>query len=162
MTSCGNGDNERPAQPKRVYEPVSLGDAEGWAGGKIDFEQVLAAMVRGASGVKLGPGVLRTIIPIVSVGIVALAGVAYALASNPPIALAAFALGLLFLAFVVYRSFDYAEKNPIPAIFGGAEILQLIRDQASARDKSLVEPTEPPVIGSSASAAIEHRVDGDA
>jgi hypothetical protein len=123
------------------------------------LEQVLAAMVRGASGVKLGPGVLRSIIPIVSIGIVALAGVAYSLASNPPIALAAFAFGLLFLAFVVYRSFDYAEKNPIPAIFGGAEILQLFREQAAARDKSIVVQADP-VIGSSTN-AIEHKADGN-
>ncbi len=92
-------------------------------------QELLAAVTRGMAGVKLGPGVLRTIIPIVSVGIVALAVVALALSSSPWVALIAFVVGLVFLAFVVERSFRYAEKNPFPALIGGAELLQLFRDQ---------------------------------
>jgi membrane protein implicated in regulation of membrane protease activity len=68
------------------------------------------------------PSVLRTIIPIVGVGIVATAVATYALAANPPIALGAFAIGLLFLAYVVERSFRYAENNPLPALLGGGEL----------------------------------------
>jgi hypothetical protein len=123
------------------------------------LQDAIAAIMRGMSGVKLGPGVLRTIIPIVSIGLIALAGIVYALASNPLIALIAFLAGLCFIAYAVERSFRYAEKNPLPALLGGSEILQLIRDQGTARDKSVVVEGNP-VPGASVN-AIEHRTDGD-
>ena len=104
--------------------------------------------MRGISGVKLGPGVLRTIVPIISVGLIALAGVVYALASNVWAALFSFIVGIGFLAYAVERAFRYAENNPIPALFGGAELLQLFRDQMAAKDKTIMVESDP-VIGSS-------------
>jgi hypothetical protein len=123
------------------------------------LQEIVAAIMRGAAGVKLGPGVLRTIIPIVGIGVVAIAGVTYALAGNPLIALAAFVIGILFLAYVVERSFRYAENNPLPALLGGGELLQLFRDQRSARDKNVVVEGNP-VVGASAN-AIEDKSGGN-
>jgi len=119
------------------------------------LQNALGAIMRGMSGLKLGPGVLRSIIPIVSVGIVAVAAVGYALSNNPYVALAAFFLGLLFLAYVVERSFRYAEKNPLPALLGGAELLQFFRDQRGASDKSIVVDSAPEIGGGAS--VIEHK-----
>ena len=122
------------------------------------LQDTLAAVARGMSGVKLGPGVLGTIVPINTVGLVALAALVYALSSNPLVAFLAFALGIAFLVYANERAFRYAIKNPIPALLSGGEILQLFRDQAAARDNSLVVKGDP-TIGAGTN-AIEHR-DGD-
>lgn len=55
--------------------------------------------------------------------------------------------------------FRYAIKHPIPALLSGGEILQLFRDQAAARDPSIVVEAKPE-IGASVS-AIEHHRDGN-
>jgi hypothetical protein len=122
------------------------------------LQDALAAVLRGMSGLRLGPGVLRSIIPIVSVGIIAIAALGYALSSNPYVALTAFVLGLLFLVYVVERSFRYAEKNPLPALFGGAELLELFRDQRSASNKTIVVDAPPEIGATEASASVlEHK-----
>jgi hypothetical protein len=122
------------------------------------LQEFFAAIMRGMAGLKLGPGVLRTIIPIVSFGFIALAAIAWALASNPLMALVAVALGLGVIVYVVERSFRYAETNPLPALLGGSELLQLFRDQIAARDRTLVV-NDPPIVGGGVT-AIEHK-DGD-
>jgi hypothetical protein len=58
-------------------------------------------------------------------------------------------LGLLFLGYVVERAFRYAEKNPLPALLGGAELLELFRDQRAAKNEALVINNEEPVLGAS-------------
>ncbi len=87
----------------------------GWWEDKL--QDIFEALGRGVAGVKLGPGVLRTIVPIIAVGLVALAGVVYALASNVWAGLIAFIIGIIFLGYAVERAFRYAEKNPIPALW---------------------------------------------
>lgn len=112
-------------------------------------EEFLAAVTRGTSGVKLGPGVLGTVVPIITIGIVALAAVVFSLSSNPLVALLALVIGLLFLAYAVERAFRYAEKNPIPALAAGTELVQLVRDQMGAKDKTIISENDLPVVGSS-------------
>ena len=126
----------------------------GWLEDK--FQEFLAAVSR----VKLGPGVLGTIVPIITVGLIAIAALVFALSSNPLYALIGLAIVIAFLVYATERTFRYAEKNPIPALLSGGEILQLIRDQTAARDKSIVVEAKPEV-GASVS-AIEHRGDGNA
>ena len=110
---------------------------------------MVAAATRGAiQGFKFGPGVLATIVPINLIGIPALAAMVWALRGEPYLAIACLVFGFLFLAYVTERSFRYAEKNPIPALFGGAEILQLLRDQTAAKDRTLVTD-EAPIVGAS-------------
>jgi hypothetical protein len=128
----------------------------GWWEEKL--QDAIAAVTRGMSGVKLGPGVLGTIIPINTVGLVVLAAFVWALSSTPLYALIALVLGLAFLVYANERAFRYAIKNPIPALLSGGEILQLYRDQVAARDSSLVVKSDP-TVGAGAK-AIEHR-DGD-
>jgi hypothetical protein len=129
----------------------------GWEG---KLQETLAAITRGIANVKLGPGVLATIIPINTVGLIAVAALVYALSSNPLYALIGLVFGLAFLVYANERAFRYAIKNPIPALLSGGEILQLIRHQTAARDKSIVVEGKPEV-GASLS-AIEHRGDGNA
>ena len=81
------------------------------------LQGAFAAITRGMAGVKLGPGVLGTIVPINTIGLVAIAAIAYALSANPLYALIGLGLGLAFLAYANDRAFRYAEKNPIPALF---------------------------------------------
>lgn len=129
----------------------------GWLDDRL--QGAIAAITRGMAGVKLGPGVLGTIVPIITIGLVALAALVYALSSNPLYALIGFGLGLAFLVYATERAFRYAINHPIPALLSGGEILQLFRDQA-ARDKSLVIESDP-VVGASVT-AIEHKDDGSA
>jgi hypothetical protein len=105
--------------------------------------EYIAAVTRGVLGVKLGPGVLATIIPINTIGLVALAALVWALAANPTIALIALLAGLAFLVYANERAFRYAQANPIPALLGGGELVQLFRDQMSAKDKAIVSDQEP-------------------
>ena len=80
----------------------------GWWEDKL--QDAVAAVTRGVAIAKLGPGVLGTIIPINTVGFVALAVMVYALSGHPLYALIAFALGVAFLAYANERAFRYAEK----------------------------------------------------
>lgn len=130
----------------------------GWWDDKL--QDTFAAITRGMAGARLGPGVLGTIVPINTVGFVALAALVYALSANPLYALIGLGLGLAFLAYANERAFRYAERNPIPALLSGTELLQLIRDQRGASDKSIIVEGDP-VLGAGAS-AIEHRDDGGA
>jgi len=123
-------------------------------------QEALAAVSRGVAGVKLGPGVLGTIVPINTVGLIAVAALVYALSSNPLYALIGSVIGFAFLIYANERAFRYAIRNPIPALLSGGEILQLIRDQTGARDKSIVVEAKPEA-GAGLS-AIEHRGDGNA
>lgn len=123
------------------------------------LQEALAAVTRGMAAAKLGPGVLGTIVPINTVGLVALAALVYALSANPLYALIGLALGLAFLAYANERAFRYAEKNPVPALLSGTELLQLYREQRSAGDKSIISDLSP-IAGASPN-VIEHRENGD-
>jgi hypothetical protein len=130
----------------------------GWWDDKL--QDAFAAITRGMAAAKLGPGVLGTIVPINTVGLVALAALVYALAANPLFALIGLALGLAFLTYANERAFRYAEQNPIPALLGGTELLQLFRDQMASRDKSLIVDQDRPVIGGSVD-SVPRKDDGD-
>lgn len=107
------------------------------------IERLLAGTLgAGARGFKFGPGVLATIVPINLVGLPALALIVWSLRAEPALAIAAMIAGLLFLAYVTERAFRYAEKNPIPALLGGAQLLDLLRD-VSAKDKSIIHDAKP-------------------
>jgi len=121
----------------------------GWDQKVSDF---FAAVTRGAMrGVRLGPGVLGTVTPLNMVGLIVLLGVVYLLSGQP---LLAVGLVVLIVAYLIYsseRAYRYAEKNPLPALLGGTELVQLYRDQMAAKNKSIViSPDEPPIAGSSA------------
>ena len=110
--------------------------------------QFVAALLRGASGIRLGPGVLATIIPISFVGFISVVGVVWALNARPELAIAGVVLVLGFVAYVTERAFRYAETNPIPALLGGSELLQLMRDQMSAKERAIVS-NDDTVVGAS-------------
>jgi hypothetical protein len=103
-------------------------------------------------GIKFGPGVLGTIVPINTVGVIALSAITWALSGHPYLAVAADAGVLIFLVYVNERAFRYAEKDPVTALLGGSELFQLLKDQ-SAKDKSIIFDS-PPVEGAG-SAIIE-------
>ena len=115
----------------------------GWWEDKL--HDAIGAVTRGVASAKLGPGVLGTIVPINTVGIVAIAVIAYALSSHPAFALVAIVLGIAFLIYANERSFRYAEKNPLPALLSGTEIFQLVKDQTAAKDEAIVIDA-PPVV----------------
>ena len=121
------------------------------------LERTVAAAMRGAfQGFKFGPGVLATVVPVILMGLPVLGAVVWALKGEPYLALAALVFGLLFLAYVFERSFRYAEKNPIPALLGGGELFQLLRDQSSAKDMSIIND-DLPVEGAGSGILIEQR-----
>ena|SRR5437764_11079768 len=122
------------------------------------LQEAFAAITRGMGAARLGPGVLGTIVPINTIGLVALAALVYALAGNPLYALIGLALGLAFLAYANERAFRYAEKNPVPALLSGTQLLQLFRDQRGASDKSVIVEGDP--IPGAGVTAIEHKDDG--
>jgi hypothetical protein len=95
-----------------------------------------------------------------TVGLVALAALAYFLSSNPIIAVIGFALGLAFLVYANERAFRYALNNPIPALFSGGQLLEFFRDQRAARDAAIVIESEP--VTGAGSDAIEKKGDADA
>lgn len=111
--------------------------------------QFFAAVTHGAfRGMRVGPGVLRTITPQNMVGLVVILGIVFLLRSND---LLAGGIAVLVLGYMVYsseRAFRYAEKHPLPALLGGTELFQLVRDQLGAKDKSIISETDP-VIGAS-------------
>jgi hypothetical protein len=129
----------------------------GWWDNKL--QETIAAIARGMAGARMGPGVLGTIVPIVTVGFVALAVLGYGLAAQPIAAVLIVGLGLAFLVYAVERSFRYAEKNPLPAILSGTEIYQLVKDQTSAKDKAIVVDSAP-IIGAPTQ-LVEHQIIGD-
>ena len=104
--------------------------------------QLAGALGAGARGFKFGPGVLATIVPINLVGLPALALVVWSLRGDATLATVALAFGLLFLAYVTERAFRYAEKNPIPALLGGTQLLELLKDTA-AKDKTIIIDSAP-------------------
>jgi len=112
----------------------------GWWDDKL--QEAIGTIARGMSGARMGPGVLGTIVPIVTVGFVALAVLGYAMASNPVASVLVVICGLGFLVYAVERSFRYAEKNPIPSLLSGTEIFQLMQDQA-AKDKTIIHDAAP-------------------
>jgi hypothetical protein len=113
-----------------------------------NISEFISAFTRGAlRGIRLGPGVLGTLSPVNIVGLLAALGLGIAFRDLP---LAALLIVVLVIAYLVYsseRAYRYAEKNPLPALLGGSELLQLFRDQMSARDKSIVSD-DPPVVAS--------------
>jgi len=107
------------------------------------IERLLAGKLGGGTrGFKFGPGVLATIVPINLVGLPALALVVWSLRGEALLATVALGLGLVFLAYVTERAFRYAEKNPIPALLGGAQLLELLKDTA-AKDKTIIHDAAP-------------------
>jgi hypothetical protein len=107
------------------------------------IERLLAGTLgSGARGFKFGPGVLATIVPINLVGLPALALIVWSLRGEAILATGALGLGLAFLAYVTERAFRYAEKNPIPALLGGAQLLELLKD-SSAKDKTIIYDAKP-------------------
>lgn len=119
------------------------------ATGGWSIPELIAALTRGVLGVKLGPGVLGIIVPINIVGLISLAILVFSLSAHPVEAIIGLVFGICFLIYANERAFRYAEKNPIPALLSGTEFSQLIRDQMSAKDKSIVVSDTPPVEGSS-------------
>jgi hypothetical protein len=115
----------------------------GWWEDKL--HDAFAAVTRGVASAKLGPGVLGTIVPIMTIGFLALAILGYALATYPVAAVLIVGLGFAVLVYAVERSFRYAEKNPLPALLSGTEIFQLIKDQTAAKDGSIVIEAAPVV-----------------
>lgn len=107
--------------------------------------EFIARLLRITPQIKLGPGVLRTIIPINIVGIPAVVAMGWALRSDPIFAAIVFIAGLAFLGWLSDRAFRYAEGHPIPALMSGTQILQLLQDQISAKDKSIIVD-QPPVV----------------
>jgi hypothetical protein len=72
----------------------------------------------------------------------ALALIVWSLRGEAILATGALGLGLAFLAYVTERAFRYAEKNPIPALLGGAQLLELLKD-SSAKDKTIIYDAKP-------------------
>lgn len=108
------------------------------ADGENRIAEFIATLARSALGIKVGPGVLGIVTPVNIVGLIAIAVFSYSLSAHPVYALCAAGLVIAYLVYANERAFRYAEKNPIPALLGGSELLQLFRDQASAKDKSIV------------------------
>lgn len=118
------------------------------------IEAIAHGILRGAiRGIRLGPGVLGTVAPVGIAGFIAIAAMVWALRENVSIAVGSAFLGFIFLGYFVERAFRYAEKNPIPALLGGSDLSQLIRDQMGAKDKSIITDAAP--IAGSATKMIE-------
>lgn len=104
------------------------------------YWDALVKTVSGSLGLKIGPGVLVVVGWVIAIGLAATAAAVWALQANPWLALAAAILILTVAAYFAERAFRYAEKNPIPALMGGAELLKVIEHQIGAKDKSIVSP----------------------
>jgi hypothetical protein len=117
--------------------------------GESELPAFLARLLRAGSGIKLGPGVLGTIHPVNIVGFLAIAVLGWALSGIPLLAGGVVLVGFVFMLYLNERSFRYAEDHPIPAIMSGTEVYNLIRDQISAKDKSIIVDTPPVVAASS-------------
>lgn len=128
--------------------------------GKVRWwESLGAAVMRGAVqglGIKFGPGVLGSIVPINTVGVIALCAITWSLSHQPYLAVAVDAGILIFLVYVNERAFRYAQKDPVTALLSGSELFQLLKDQ-SAKDKSIV--VESPPVEGAGSAIIEGRAE---
>lgn len=114
------------------------GEQDSW------LERAIHSVTKGFShGFKFGPGVLATIIPIVLIGLVVLGGVGFSLRAAPIFAIAALLIIAALIAFIVERSFRYAEQNPLPALMNGGQIIKLYREQLSAKHPEIVIDQEP-------------------
>lgn len=103
--------------------------------------------LRGAlGGIRFGPGVLGAIIPIVGVGLVAIAVVTWTLSTQPTLAVGLDVTILLFLVYVLERAFRYAQANPLTALMGSTELYHLIKDQTAAKHPEIVVEA-PPILG---------------
>jgi hypothetical protein len=113
---------------------------EGWG-------EVLANFLRDVLRIKLGPGVLGTIVPINLVGLLVTLGIggAFLYWGQPLFAFIGAGCILAFLIYVNERAFRYAERNPVAALMSGAQMGRLLRDQMSAKDRSLIIDEKPVV-----------------
>jgi hypothetical protein len=116
----------------------------------------------GLGGFKLGPGTLGNL-AMVAVSVFLCAAVAlWALGNNPVLAIAALVFIFAFAYWFLERSYKFAEKHPAAALMGGAEYFHYLRDQSSAKDRSIVLDASPIVGGASTTPqAIEQKEPGD-
>jgi hypothetical protein len=108
--------------------------------------EFVATVTRGAlRGVRLGPGVLGSISPVNITGLVVALGLVIALRDRPELALVALILTFVCIVYVNERAYRYAQNDPVSALLGGTELLQVIREQMSAKDKSIVADAAPTI-----------------
>jgi hypothetical protein len=112
-----------------------------------NWPEILSNVVGGNFGVKVGPGVLVVVGWVAAAGLIATGAAVWALQSQPWAALCAAVLVLLVCAYFCERAFRYAEKHPIPALMGGAELLKVIEHQMAASDKALPTDNDEQLIG---------------
>jgi hypothetical protein len=112
-----------------------------------NWSAILPHVMGGDFGVKMGPGVLTIVgrVAMAAFGACALTG--WALRANPYLAGAAILLIIGLALYVCERCIRYAEKHPIPALMGGAELLKVIEHQMAARDKAIVGDDSPQIGG---------------
>jgi hypothetical protein len=117
---------------------------------------MLEAVTHGAlRAIKWGPGVLGTQAPLNLGGLFACALLAFALSSTPYVAAGMIALVVLYLFYANERAFRYAQKDPISALLGGSQLVQMLKHQAGAKDKNIISEQETPIVGAGAK-TIEH------
>jgi hypothetical protein len=91
--------------------------------------------------------VLGSISPVNITALIVALGLVVALRDRPELALVALILILLCVVYVNERAYRYAQNDPVSALLGGTELMQVIREQMSAKDKSIVADA-PPTIAS--------------
>jgi hypothetical protein len=117
--------------------------SQSWSDKAAEF---VATVTRGAlRGVRLGPGVLGSISPVNIAGLIVALGLVVALRDRPEFALGALVLALACIVYVNERAYRYAQNDPVSALLGGTELLQVIREQMSAKDKSIVADATPTI-----------------
>ena len=108
-----------------------MGDTEYWS-------DSIVKIVGSSLGIKVGPGVLLVVGWVAVAAFVATGVAVWALHESPGLAIAVAVLIIVAAFYVIERSFRYAEKHPIPALMGGAELLKVIEQQIGAKDKSII------------------------
>jgi len=117
-----------------------MADSPGWA-------DLIPKALKGEFGIKFGPGVLPIIGGVAAIAAAAACGSAWALRENP---VAAVVTAILILALAIYfveRATRYAEKNPLPALMSGAQLLKVYEHQMGAANKAIVEESAEPQLG---------------
>lgn len=89
------------------------------------------------AGIKFGRGVLGKTGPIVGVGVVAMAALAYSIDDVWIKAGAAVGIGLL-IAYYIFESYRYAHAYPNHSIMEGGHLIKAMEIEQAASDKSIV------------------------
>jgi hypothetical protein len=112
-----------------------------------NLSDLIPKALKGEFGIRFGPGVLPIVGTVAAVGAVMAGFAAWALHEYPYAAVTTAIVILLLAVYFVERATRYSERNPLPALMSGAQLLKVYEHQMGAANKAIVSESDIPQVG---------------